>query len=246
MDAGEILLHFQPIVEIATGRARMAEALVRWNSPVEGLLGPDRWLSVLEDEPGIVRLGAIVLEGALSACEAWLDAGIDMTVSVNVSARDLREPGFVERVRAALGRHPRLAPRHLELEIVETAALTDLSKAARVMADCEAMGIRFALDDFGTGYSSLSYLTRLPSSALKIDRSFVGRMLESANDRTVVAGIVGLADNFKRISIAEGVETKAHLDELRALGCLMAQGHGIAPAMPVADLIAWCRSRPRA
>jgi diguanylate cyclase (GGDEF)-like protein/PAS domain S-box-containing protein len=245
MDAGEIVLHFQPILHLATGRVAMAEALVRWNSPVEGLLGPGQWLSVLEDEPGIVRLGAIVLESALAACSEWIAAGLEMAVSVNVSARDLREPGFVQRVREALARHPRLEPRHLELEIVETAALTDLSKAARVMSDCESIGVRFALDDFGTGYSSLTYLTRLPSSALKIDRSFVGAMLEDAEDRTLVAGIVGLARNFRRASIAEGVETDAHMQALRELGCDMAQGHAIAPPMPLPELLAWCRERNR-
>ena len=243
MDAGEFTVHFQPILHLASGEARMAEALVRWNSPVEGLLPPERWLAVLEDEPGIVRLGAIVLEAALEACERWVAEGLEMTVSVNVSARDLREPGFVQRVREALARHPGLQPRHLELEIVETAALTDLSKAARVMSECEAMGVRFALDDFGTGYSSLTYLTRLPSSALKIDRSFVGAMLEDTEDRTLVAGIVGLARNFGRTSIAEGVESQEHLAALRTLGCDMGQGYAIAAPMPADELMAWCRGR---
>jgi EAL domain-containing protein (putative c-di-GMP-specific phosphodiesterase class I) len=166
-----------------------------------------------------------------------------MAVSVNISARDLREPGFIDRLRDALARHPRLEPRHLELEIVETAALTDLSKTARVMAECEAIGVRFALDDFGTGYSSLTYLTRLPSSTLKIDRSFVGAMLEDEHARTMVTSIVGLAQTFRRTSIAEGVATERHLPELRALGCEMGQGHGIARPMPIDDLIAWCRRR---
>jgi len=243
MDAGEFVVHFQPIVHLATDRVAMAEALVRWNSPVEGLLSPNRWLAVLEDEPGIVRLGSIVLEQSLQSCERWLAEGLDMGVSVNVSARDLREPGFVDRLRDALARHPRLEPRHLELEIVETAALTDLSKAARVMAECEAIGVRFALDDFGTGYSSLTYLTRLPSSTLKIDRSFVSAMLDDEHARTMVTSIVGLARTFRRASIAEGVATERHLPELRALGCDMGQGHGIAKPMPLEDLIAWCRRR---
>jgi EAL domain-containing protein (putative c-di-GMP-specific phosphodiesterase class I) len=164
-------------------------------------------------------------------------------VSVNVSAFELRDPAFPDRVRRALGRHPGVHPSRLKLEVLESAALADIAAVTATMDACRAMGVEFALDDFGTGYSSLTYLKRLPATTLKIDRSFVANMLEDAGDRAIVTGVVELARVFDRASVAEGVESTAHVEALRELGCDMGQGYGIAPPMPADAFTDWLKPR---
>ncbi|MBD2718788.1 MULTISPECIES: EAL domain-containing protein [unclassified Synechococcus] len=235
----QLRLFVQPVIDLATGQLCFAEALVRWQHPQQGLLLPEAWLGWIEDQPEISRLGDWVLEQALRHCSAWMRAGLAVAVSVNMSARELRDPGFAERIGAALARHPDLPASALRLEVLETAALEDLEQVAQNIAHCRELGVSFALDDFGTGYSSLTYLRRLPISTIKIDRSFVARMLVDPADRAIVKAVVDLAHAFGRTCVAEGVETPEHLQALRAMGCELAQGFVIARPMPAEDLPGW-------
>jgi len=141
-----------------------------------------------------------------------------------------------------LAAHPDVSPNSLELEVLETSALSDISQVAAVMNACKALGVHFAIDDFGTGYSSLTYLRRLPASLIKIDQSFVRDMLNNADDAAIVAGVISLAKAFQREVIAEGVETIEHGTALLQLGCELAQGYGIARPMPASDIPAWLKS----
>jgi EAL domain-containing protein (putative c-di-GMP-specific phosphodiesterase class I) len=166
-------------------------------------------------------------------------AGLDIPVSVNVGGRHLQQTDFVERLRTILESHPRVSPSCLELEILETTALSDIAKISQLIESCEQLGVGFALDDFGTGYSSLTYLKRLHVKVLKIDQSFVRDMLNDPDDLAILEGVMGLAKAFQREVIAEGVETVAHGDLLLQLGCDMAQGYGIAHPMPAHEMPAW-------
>ncbi|MGB5445120.1 MAG: EAL domain-containing protein, partial [Psychromonas sp.] len=166
-------------------------------------------------------------------------AGLDIPVSVNVGAQQLLHKDFVINLSAALARYPTVKPCYLELEILETSALEDIAKVSMVMRACHDIGVSFALDDFGTGYSSLTHLKRLPADLLKIDQSFVRDMLVDADDRSIVTAVIALASTFKRQVIAEGVETAAHGAQLIAMGCVLAQGYGIARPMPAELMAEW-------
>jgi len=240
---GEMRLHFQPVVDLESGDVSFAEALVRWQPVDAPLRPPDEWLPMIEHDPAIARLGDWVLEQALSQGVSWLADGLCGGLSVNIAALELRDPAFPDRLQSLFARHPRVAPARIRLEVLERAALSDLSTVARTMHSCRSIGVDFALDDFGTGYSSLSFLKRLPASTLKIDRSFVANMLQDAGDRAIVKGVIDLALAFGRVSVAEGVESQGQLDALRALGCRLAQGHAIAPPMPAEAFTAWLEQR---
>ena len=240
---GEMCLHFQPIIDLASGRPVMAEALVRWRRTDRGMMPPGEWLPAIEGTDAMRELGDWVLACALQTRERWRVAGVDVGVSVNVSGVELRDPQFAARVRAALGRHPGINPSRLRLEVLESAALTDMALVSRTIAECAAFGVQFSLDDFGTGYSSLTYLKRLPVTTIKIDRSFVADMLHDQGDRAIVTGVIELARVFGRRSVAEGVESQEHLDALRGLHCDMGQGFGIAAPMPAEEFLDWARSR---
>jgi hypothetical protein len=171
--------------------------------------------------------------------ERWQEAGVHIPVSVNVGARQLQQEAFVERLRKMLDTHPKVRPEDLELEVLETSALEDVTRVSEIMQACRKIGVQFALDDFGTGYSSLTYLKRLPVTLLKIDQSFVRDMLDDPDDLAILQGVLGLARAFRRKVIAEGVETKEHGTLLLRLGCELAQGYGIARPMPADKIPAW-------
>ena len=171
--------------------------------------------------------------------EVWHTAGLDLPVSVNIGARQLQQGNFMERLQTVLAKHPQVKPSRLELEVLETSALSDMAQVSQVIEACTQIGVKFALDDFGTGYSSLTYLKRLRVTLLKIDQSFVRDMLEDPDDLAILQGVIGLAAAFKREVIAEGVETVAHGTALLHLGCELAQGYGIARPMPPEQLPAW-------
>ena len=235
----ELVLHFQPKVNMRSGQLVGAEALVRWQHPVRGLLKPAQFLAPIEDHPVAIELGEWVIRSTLRQIAQWQVQGLHLPVSVNIGARQLQQEDFVERLHTILQSHPNVNPGMLQFEILETSALEDVTQVTAVIAACGTMGIEFALDDFGTGYASLSYLRRLPVSVLKIDQSFVRGMLDNEDDRAILKGIVSLAKAFRREVIAEGVESVAHGSMLLALGCDCAQGHGIAVPMPAAELPAW-------
>ncbi len=243
LQADEMALYYQPIVRLDSGTVVGVEALVRWDRRDLGLLPPSEWLGLIEDHELIGRVGAWAMDEALAQAARWHGAGYPVPVHVNVSALELRDPQFVERVREALARQVIVPPDRLRLEVVEAATMQDVTTVSQVMEAVAAMGVQFALDDFGTGYSSLTYLRRLPARSLKVDRTFVGQMLDKPEDRAIVQGVLGLAQAFERQAIAEGVETHAHARALLKMGCSLGQGYGIAPPMPVGEMDAWLRGR---
>ncbi len=238
----ELVLHYQPKVNMRSGQVMGAEALIRWQHPDKGLLAPEAFLPVIEDHSLAVAVGEWVLEAALAQIERWHAADLDLPVSVNIGARQLQQGNFVQQLQAILARHPQINPASLELEVLETSALADTAQVSQAIEDCARIGVKFALDDFGTGYSSLTYLKRLHVTLLKIDQSFVSGMLDDPDDMAILQGIISLAAAFGRDVIAEGVETVAHGTALLQLGCELAQGYGIARPMPPEQLPAWVAS----
>jgi diguanylate cyclase (GGDEF)-like protein/PAS domain S-box-containing protein len=237
--ARQFVLYYQPKVNMRTGDVVGAEALIRWQHPERGLLPPGMFLPVIEDHPLSVEIGDWVIESALTQMESWLAEGFDLPISVNVSAAELQQPDFADRLRAHLKAHPTIMPSSLELEVLETSAMEDVVSTSRVLMACREIGLSIGLDDFGTGYSSLTYLKRLPANVLKIDQSFVRDMLEEPENLTILEGVLGLASAFQRQVIAEGVETPEHGLMLLQMGCDLAQGYGIAASMPAEDLRSW-------
>ncbi len=237
--AQQFVLHYQPKVNMRTGALIGAEALIRWQHPDRGLLPPGMFLPVIEDHQLAVDIGDWVIESAISQMEAWQSSGLDLPISVNVSAFELQQPDFADRLAARLAKHPAIKPSNLELEVLETSALQDVVQASQVLKACRELGVSISLDDFGTGYSSLSYLKRLPANILKIDQSFVRDMLEEPDNMTILEGVLGLAAAFRREVIAEGVETIEHGLMLLQMGCDLGQGHGIAMPMPADELQPW-------
>ena len=239
----ELVLHYQPKVNMRSGHVIGAEALIRWQHPDKGLLSPIEFLPVIENDPLAVEVGEWVIDTTLTQMARWLAGGLDLQqVSVNVGARQLQHEDFVARLKCILAKHPQVNPSNLQIEVLETSALSDMAQVSKVIAECAQMGLTFALDDFGTGYSSLIYLKRLQVAMLKIDQSFVRDMLEDPDDLAILEGVIGLATAFKRQVIAEGVETVAHGTALLRLGCDYAQGYGIARPMPGAAMPAWVAS----
>jgi len=232
-------LHYQPKIDLQSGRVVGAEALLRWRSPERGLVAPAEFLPHIYGSDLETPLGDWVIRTALAQAAAWHEQGLDLCVSANVSARHLLAPGFAEHLAEALQQHTRLPPASLELEVLESAAIADIDLAVTVLTQCRNLGVRFALDDFGTGYSSLTYLRRLPVDTLKIDQSFVRAMLEDADDHGIVESVIRLGESLRRAIVAEGVETLCHGNALLALGCRLAQGYGIAHPMPAGHLPDW-------
>ena len=238
----EFVLHYQPKVNMRTGEVRGVEALIRWQHPKRGLIPPLEFLPEIEGHAVSLELGEWVIDTALSQIRQWQNINIGLPVSVNVSAYQIQQTNFATRLSTLLSAYPDINPHNLELEILETSALSDISEVSTTMADCLKFGVRFALDDFGTGYSSLTYLKSLPAYLIKIDQSFVRDMLEDVDDLAVIEGVVGLAKLFRREVIAEGVETITHGAALLRLGCELAQGYGIARPMPAANIPEWVSS----
>ncbi len=238
-DNDEFELFFQPKVDMQQGFVFGAEALIRWWHPERGLVMPGDFLPLLENHLIAIKLDAWVIDSALQHMTHWQDQGLQLQISVNITAKSLQSEDFVMQLYYAFERYPTVKPAHFELEILETQALIDLSLTSQVIKDCQALGVQFALDDFGTGYSSLSYLKHLPVETLKIDQSFVRDMLEDEDDLAIVQGVIGLAESFRRQVIAEGVESIEHGIALLQMGCYHAQGYGIAKPMPASELAAW-------
>ena len=240
IDRDELTLHFQPIVCLDDGRIDALEALVRWNHPERGLLGPQAFLPVAEETGKIVDLDRWVLAAAARQLEAWTDHPLlgDLQVSINFSGRHVVHPRAVQDVTDTLA-HFGVQARRLMIEVTETSFMEDFQTAASVLATLRELGVRICLDDFGTGYSSLAYLRQFGFDRLKIDRSFVQRIGESAADQAIVRSIVGLAHALNLAVTAEGVETAAQKEAVHRLGCRHAQGFLFARPMPIDALEAW-------
>jgi diguanylate cyclase (GGDEF)-like protein/PAS domain S-box-containing protein len=239
IDQDEFLLYFQPKVNMRTGAVVGAEALLRWQHPERGFLSPAEFLPVVDFVGMQTALGDWVLRTAIRQLSAWTRAGHRLSISINVAAEQLQVAGFIDNLSKTLADYPDIGPDQVELELLETAALHNLNEVAGVLDRCRELGVHFAIDDFGTGYSSLTYLKQLRARTLKIDQSFVRDMLEDPEDLAIVDGIIGLAGAFRRLVVAEGVETISHGCLLLQLGCELAQGYGIARPMAADQLLAW-------
>jgi diguanylate cyclase (GGDEF)-like protein/PAS domain S-box-containing protein len=236
LDEEQFVLHYQPQVNLATGRIEGVEALLRWNDPQNGLVQPARFLPVLESSGMIVPVGDWVLQKAAEDCQRWNSAGLGpLRVAVNVSAQQIRRRSFVEHSLAA-GAQCAGNGGGLDLEITETGLLHDVDGASRKLRELRAAGMRVAIDDFGTGYSSLGLLSTLPVDLLKIDRTFISGLPADRASVTLVTSIIGLASAFNLIAVAEGVETLEQLEILRRLKCNHSQGYLHSRPVPVAQL----------
>jgi diguanylate cyclase (GGDEF)-like protein/PAS domain S-box-containing protein len=226
-------LHYQPQVDLRSGAVVGAEALIRWRDAELGEISPAEFIPVAEESGFIVSIGAWVLERAVQQAAAWAAAGRALTVSVNVSALQFQQPGFVDGVAAVL-REARLAPQWLELELTESILIQDAQDAMLRLEALAQLGVKLAIDDFGTGYSSLAYLKRVPVGRLKIDRSFIGGLPAEESDVAIVQAIIDMGRALRLEIIAEGVETEAQRQFLQDAGCDLFQGFLYAPALDAA------------
>ncbi|MCB2175452.1 MAG: bifunctional diguanylate cyclase/phosphodiesterase [Actinomycetales bacterium] len=237
IEDGEIEVYLQPQVNVATGRVTGAEALARWRHPERGIVLPGSFIPVAE-RSGLIRpLTLRVLEQSLAQCAAWRAQGLDLSVAVNLSVRNLLDPNLVGDVRQMLALHG-LHPSRLELEITETMAMVDPARTLQVLGELARLEVRLAVDDYGTGYSSLAYLQTLPVSRLKIDRTFVADLSRDQASRAIVASTIDLARRLGLGVVAEGVEEAASLAVLADLGCDEAQGFGLGRPVEAGAFVA--------
>jgi diguanylate cyclase (GGDEF)-like protein len=239
--AGELVLHYQPKLDLRTGAVDGVEALVRWAHPDRGLLAPDAFIHLAESSGLMPQLTAAVLDQALAQCRAWADAGLELDVSVNVSPTDLVNENFPVEVAAALLRH-RLPPTRLVLEVTESLLMADRERAVLVLERLREAGVGISIDDYGTGYSSLAYVASLPVTELKLDRTFVTSM-DSPRAAAVVTSTLQLARSLGLVLVAEGVEDVATIAALADLDCDVVQGYHVSRPLPPGQLEAWLRTR---
>jgi diguanylate cyclase (GGDEF)-like protein len=221
---GQMRLLYQPTIDMASGRITGVEALARWAHPVHGTVAPTTFVALAEQTGTIVGIGSWVLDRAVGQAAAWLRQGLDLTIAVNVSARQLDEPDFADHLFEVLDRHG-VDPQRLVLELTESVLVRDLDDVARRLEALRRRGVKIAIDDFGTGYSSMSYLRRLPVDVVKIDRSFVREMTAGSTELALVRSIIQLAKTLQIAVVAEGVEESEQADALRALECAVGQGY---------------------
>ena len=239
----QFCLHYQPKINMKTGVVFGVEALIRWQHPEKGMLFPLDFLPTAENTSLENHIGKWVIEEALSQMDKWLQQGIELEVSVNISSHHLQSASFISQLEKSLADHPEIKPRLLQLEILESSALGDVNTISNILKICQdSLGVSLALDDFGTGYSSLTHLRNLSVQTIKIDRSFVRDLLDDPNDFVIIDGIIGLSDSFNREIIAEGVETINQGLMLLAMGCNQAQGYGISKAMPAKNIPSWLQN----
>ncbi len=240
----ELVVFYQPKAEAHSGRVTGLEALVRWQHPEHGLLGPDEFIPLAETTGLIRPLTSYVLQTALDQCRTWRDAGHDLSVAVNVSARCLLNLDLPVEIASLLATYTIAADR-LVLEITESAIMNDPVRALEVLNRLHALGVRLSIDDFGTGYSSMAYLKNLPVHELKVDRSFVTHMRQQQSERVIVRSTIDLAHNLGLRVVAEGVEDKETWQELDLLGCDTIQGYHLAKPMSASTLDTWLAQRPQ-
>lgn len=231
LDRNEFTVHYQPIVDLSTGAMVSAEALLRWNHPDHGVIGPSEFIPIAEDTGLILSIGAWVLEQACQELVEWQCVAPSMSVAVNLSVRQMIAPNIAGLIEGVLNRTGARAG-CLRLELTESVFMEDVEYFVRTMADLKALGVQLAIDDFGTGYSSLSYLTRFPVDAVKVDRAFVEGLGSDPHRTALVAGIIAMADALALEVTAEGVETPDQLASLKRLNCGRAQGFYLARPMP--------------
>jgi EAL domain-containing protein (putative c-di-GMP-specific phosphodiesterase class I) len=241
LEQDELEVFYQPIIDVASGTAVGAEALVRWNHPDEGLIPPAEFIPIAESTGLIVPLGSWVLGEACRQTEQWRRSGIvdsSFYVSVNLSARQLQDPALITDVTAALSASG-LPSAALVLEVTESTVMEDVSVTMPRLEALKALGLRLAIDDFGTGYSSLSYLGNLPVEVVKIDKSFIDRITgaKDVEGAAMVRGVIELSHALGLTSVAEGVELSDQLDVLTELGCDNVQGYLFARPVPASEMV---------
>ncbi|WP_345817100.1 EAL domain-containing protein (plasmid) [Paraburkholderia sp. PREW-6R] len=234
----QLTLYYQPKLDLATGSVKYVEALVRWDHPTRGFVSPDQFIPFAEQTGYIKVISQWVANKALGQCAMWQAAGVDLAVSVNVSARELILSTLPDMFSALLAKHA-VTPDMLWIEITESAIMDDPNHAIETLDRLHARGIRLAVDDFGTGYSSLSYLKRMPIDELKIDKSFVMGMTQHKDDETIVRSTIDLAHNMGLKVVAEGVENEEILTRLRELRCDLVQGYHLTRPLPPKELEIW-------
>jgi diguanylate cyclase (GGDEF)-like protein/PAS domain S-box-containing protein len=243
IEKDQLFLHYQPKISFKTNRVIGVEALVRWQHPEYGFVPPDQFILPAEKTGLIHPLTRWVLKTAMRQCQAWRQAGLNLPVAVNLSARNLHDPQLRDHL-AGLLKTTGATAEQLELEITESAIMANPQSALEIITHLKTMGIRFALDDFGIGYSSLAYLKKLPVDTIKIDKSFVIDVARDEDDVLIVLSTINLAHNLGLKVVAEGVETKDVWDRLSAFGCDAAQGYYMCKPLPVDDLTRWLKESP--
>jgi diguanylate cyclase (GGDEF)-like protein len=238
---GELILHYQPQIELQTGAVTGVEALVRWHHPAHGLLAPAKFIPLIEQTALVGPLTLHLIDQALDQLLAWGKLGITPRMSVNLSARNLLDPALPRQIAELLDRH-KVAPEKLVVEVTESAAMIDPQRSVAVLAALRATGVGVSVDDFGTGNASIEYLAMLPASEIKIDRSFITGILEEPRSEAIVRSIIDLARNLGLTVVAEGIETEAVQEALTALGCQTGQGYFISRPQPADVLTASLRS----
>ena len=242
-EKGQLELYYQPKVEALDGRISGLEALVRWNYPEHGLVMPDKFISIAEESGLIEPLGDWVLKEACRQYDLWgRQEGLSLKMAVNLQPNQLRDPNLVNRLRATMTKY-QIAEGELELEITETAAMSNAEHAIEQMKAIRKAGVDLAIDDFGTGYSSLSYLKLFPIQSLKLDRTFVRDIEESENDATICITTISLAHNLGLKIVAEGVETEAQRAFLSLHQCDILQGYLFSRPLPVYEITEYLRSK---
>ena len=241
LERNEFTLNYQPKANLQTGRVTGVEALIRWNRPGEGMVSPDRFITMLEDTGLILPVGAWVIQTACKEIASWEKRGLPpLNLAVNLSARQFRHQHLIELIRDTLLEQD-LAPHRLELELTESQLMEDNDVSRALLSSLKSLGVKVAIDDFGTGHSSLSYLKRFSIDTLKIDRSFVREITTSEEDLAIAAAVVALGQSLNLKVVAEGVETLQQADCLRALGCDEIQGYLLSRPQPADKLVEWLR-----
>jgi diguanylate cyclase (GGDEF)-like protein len=229
-------LHYQPKIDIVSGRTNSVEALLRWRHPTRGLVGPDGFIPLAEESGLMLGIGEWVLREACRQARQWQDEGLPfLRIAVNISPRHFLQPKFLEIVRAALSDHD-LEPRYLEIELTETTVMDHAESSVQILEELSRMGVLLSIDDFGTGYSSMSYLRRFPIDKLKIDRTFIKDLTRNSDSSAIVEAIISLAHSLRLKVVAEGVETAQQLEQLRELGCDQFQGFYRSAAVPPGEI----------
>ena len=236
--AGQFEPFFQPKVELATGKVKAVEAFVRWRHPQHGLVTPPAFIPVLEASGHMEDLTWLVVERAIAACRIWHDRGLMLSVSINLSATSLAEPGLAEKILAHIGQH-NIEPQYLTIEITELMAMTDVPVCLENLARLRMKGFGLSIDDYGTAHSNVQQLLRIPFLDLKIDRSFVAGASQNKQMHIALSSCLELARKLRRNSVAVGVETREDWDLLRDLGCTFAQGFYIAKPMERDAIPGW-------
>lgn len=242
IDRGELEVHYQPLVDVRSGAIRGAEALMRWRHPERGEIAPVRFIPVAEESGLIERIGRFALEQACAQIKAWQREGLALQrISVNVSPRQLREPGVMAMVREC-AREAGVGLDALELEITEGLLIEHAESVEGLLREMHDSGLRIALDDFGTGFSSMAYLTRFPIDTIKIDRVFVDGLGSSRDSRAIVEAVIVMGHALGKTVVAEGVETPGQLALLAELGCDEVQGYHFARPMPAGAFVEFARA----